>query len=179
MTTLEIKNNRTADIDLTNNIDLFHLAIGNQPIATINDCPINDTSFSIFPTLITLDISGIPLQALDLSKNPKVKELNISETDITQLDVLDLQIESLRASYSRLTNLLCDKESLKNLYDLRIERTPFENNAGYIKNLVTILPFRNLPDQYGTVIQGTLYTYSQQINNYASYLFDHNWIINP
>ncbi len=179
LTTLEIKNNRIADIDLTNNIDLFHLAIGNQPIATINDCPINDTSFSIFPTLITLDISGIPLQALDLSKNPKVKELNISETDITQLDVLDLQIESLRASYSRLTNLLCDKESLKNLYDLRIERTPFENNAGYIKNLVTILPFRNLPDQYGTVIQGTLYTYSQQINNYASYLFDHNWIINP
>ncbi len=180
LTTLEIKNNRIADIDLTNNIDLFHLAIGNQPIATINDCPINDTSFSIFPTLITLDISGIPLQALDLSKNPKVKELNISETDITQLDVLDLQIESLRASYSRLTNLLCDRESLKNLYDLRIERTPFENNAGYIKNLVTILPFRNLPDQYGTVIQGVLYTYSQHISKSdASYLFDHNWIINP
>lgn len=180
LATLEIKNNRIADIDLTNNIDLLHLAIGDQPIATINDCPINDTIFSFFPTLITLDISGIPLQALDLSKNPRVKYLNISETDITQLDILDLRIESLCASYSRLTNLLCDRESLKNLYDLRIERTPFENNAGYIKDLVGFLPDRSQRDQYGTVIQGTLYTYSQHISKSdASYLFDHNWIINP
>ena len=122
---------------------------------------------------------GNPFQALDLSKNPRVKELNISETDITQLDILNLQIESLRASHSRLTNLFCDRASLKNLYDLRIERTPFENNHKSLSDLVDILPDRSEADPFGRVIQGTLYTYSKEINNYASYLLSWNWVINP
>lgn len=153
--------------------------LGNQPITTINKRPISYASFSIFPILIALDISGIPFQALDLSKNPRVKELNISETDITQLDILNLQIESLRASHSRLTNLFCDRASLKNLYDLRIERTPFENNHKSLSDLVDILPDRSEADPFGRVIQGTLYTYSKEINNYASYLLSWNWVINP
>lgn len=177
--TLELKNNRITDIDLTHNTNLCYIILGNQPITTINKRPISYASFSIFPILIALDISGIPFQALDLSKNPRVKELNISETDITQLDVLDLQIESLCASHSRLTNLFCDRASLKNLYDLRIERTPLENNRESLKDLVELLPDRRDSDPFGRVIQGTLYTYSKEINDDASHLLSWNWVINP
>ncbi len=177
--TLELKNNRITDIDLTHNTNLCYIMLGNQPITTINKRPISYASFSIFPFLTALDISGIPFQSLDLSKNPKVKELNISETDITQLDVLDLQIESLRVSHSRLTNLFCNEANFENLYDLRIERTPLENNRKSLEDLVKLLPDRRDPDPFGRIIQGTLYTYSERINEYASHLLSWNWVINP
>lgn len=76
----------------------------------------------------------------------------------------------LYASYSELTDLEYTSNNLSKLLDLRIERTPLENDDQKIWDLIT-----SLKDRQGNPSL-TLSTYSFVINNLA---LPNNWIINP
>ncbi len=99
-------------------------------------------------------------------------ELNISGTGITQLDLSNQEMEYLYATHSQLTNLIYEKSNFKKLYELRIERTPFEGDSLNMSSLALALPSRT------EISPGHLYTYSPWINHFASDFARNNWMIN-
>ena len=151
---LWLDSNPITDIDLTNNTALKDLSLkGLSSLQTLNNRPLCDTSFTIFPQLEELCIAYTPFSSLDLSRNPLLTGLSMFGTNITEINLSNLQIEYLYASYSQLTNIICTRNSLDNAYCFQIEDTPFENS----KNL---LPFAiQLPNR-SSESKGYLYTTS-------------------
>ncbi len=172
LTGIVLSHNPITNLDLSKNKDLLIIFLENVPIKTINDVFINDTIFSFFPKLQYLNIAYTSFDALNLSSTPLIRWIDISGTAITQLDISNLQIQLLNATRSKLTNLICEQKDLKNLYELRIERTPFEKEQTNMMFLDLNLPIRyeNHP--------GHLYTYSPHINNFAESFRKRNWLIN-
>lgn len=177
---LTIRYNPITDLDLTKNTALWHISINGLPIKTINNLPISNRSFAVFPKLKVLEVSDTPFTSLDLSSNPLVNGLFISGTAITQLDISNLQIESLGADNSQLTNLKYTSNNLQHATYLKIDGTPFEKLSSNLYPLITALPDRNSPDEFGRVIQGQLYTTSSAVvAPLLSYLTAKNWLVNP
>ncbi|MDE5639449.1 MAG: hypothetical protein K2I47_06615 [Odoribacter sp.] len=169
LTELNVSYTRITELDLSKSIHLQSIILEGLSIKMFNNYSISDMSFAIYPELWRLNIAYTPLNALDLSNNPKINHIDISGTEITQLDISSLQIRCLRATRSNLTNLTFTSTSLANLYELRIERTPFENEPKNISKLLMDLPLRSENDP------GHLYTYAfldfSQFENM-------NWLIN-
>ncbi len=191
--TLEIENNQLTSLDLSNCPDLMtlnasfnpitDLNIGKSeslmyvylehlPLKTINNHPLDDTSFAIYPMLWDLNVAYTPFESLDLSHNLMLMELNISRSEITQLNISNLVMYSFNATHSKLTNLIGMDSGLKGLHELRIERTPFEEDSLNMSSLPLALPSRT------EISPGHLYTYSPWINYFASDFERINWVIN-
>lgn len=160
------------ELDLSKNTNLVALFIENLLIKKINDSPICDTSFFALPNLWQLNIAYTPFVTLNIERNPSIMELNISGTGITQLDLSNQEMEYLYATHSQLTNLIYEKSNFKKLYELRIERTPFEEDSLNMSSLALALPSRT------EISPGHLYTYSPWINHFASDFARNNWMIN-
>lgn len=167
---LWLNSNPITNIDLTNNTALKDLSLkGLSSLQTLNNRPLCDTSFAIFPQLEELCIAYTPFSSLDLSRNPLLIGLSMFGTDITELNLSNLQIEYLYASYSQLTNIICTRNSLEHAHFFQIEDTPFENNR------MNLLLFAgNLPDR-STKSKGYLYTTSPYINNVRAIVNAKNW----
>lgn len=170
---LNVAFNPITELDLNRNVNLSSIDLEETPITTLNNVPIHKMSFANFPELRHLNIAYTPFDSLDLSDNSFLSSINISGTDITQLDVSDLSIRNLSATRSKLTNLISGTPGLSNLYELRIERTPFENDYDKMHKLVyTLLPSRSED------APGHFYSYSSHINNFTSRLTGKYWLIN-
>ncbi len=178
--TLQVGSNKITDIDLRENINLSHIVLSGLSLRTINNRIISDTSFSLFSNLMFLDISHTPFTSLDLSDNPLVFGIDISGSDVTRLDISKIKINWLNAAGSRLTDWIYTRVSLENLYNLRIENTPYEKFETNTSYLISTLPDRNEPHENGLTQQGHLYTYSQAIMNPTnlSALTLKNWVVN-
>lgn len=148
---------------------LTDLYLEETPIKIINNHPICDTSFVMYKELWKLNIAYTSFSSVDLS-NTMVYILNISGTGITRLDISGLNMQYLYATRSQLTDLIYD--DLKNLYELRIERTPFEKEATNIVDLAQSLPTRTKENP------GHLYTYFSHINQFIQDFTRINWVIN-
>lgn len=175
LSSLNVSFNPITDLDLTQNTELSLISLENLLIKTINGAQISDTTFFAFPELCQLNIAYTPFRALDLSKNPSLHGLNISGTAIGKLDIQNLQMQYLYATRSQLKYLAYQASSFKNLYELRIERTPFEGEKDNIGNLGNRLPTRE------GMTPGYIYSYSTWINTLATELAKNgkNWVINP
>lgn len=160
------------DLDLSNDINLWSIVLNSVPLKTINNQLIDSSSFSFCPALDELDIANTPFSKLDLSNNPDICFVNISGTSITQLDISTLHLLSLKATRSQLTNLEYGDHGLDDLYELRIESTPFEKISDNIVNLSDALPQRSEKNP------GRLYTYSPFIY-LLKIIKQYNWLINP
>ncbi len=171
LTGFSLSHNPITNLDLSKNINLSIIFLENVPIQTINDVIISDTIFSFFPKLSYLNIAYTSFDALNLSCNPLITWIDISGTAITQLDISNLQIRLLNATRSKLTNLIYEKKDLNNLYELRIESTPFEKVWDNINSLSSNLPERSETNP------GHLYTYSKYIYLLEINRNDH-WLIN-
>lgn len=169
---LNVSYTQITELDLSKSVNLQSIILEGLSIETFNNNLISDTSFAIYSQLWQLNVAYTPFTALDLSNNPKINHIDISGTAITQLDISVLQIRCLRATRSKLTNLICTSNNLRNLYELRIERTPFEKNSNEMYNLSLILPQRSVD------FPGHLYSYSPYIDNLAFCLDGMNWLIN-
>ena len=126
----------------------------------------------MYSILWDLNVASTSFDSLDLSKNPILSYVNISESEIVKLNISDIRIQKLYATRSKLTNLIYERKDLENFYELRIERTPFENDPKNIDRLS-----KNLPPKTAEV-PGHLYTYSSCINTYSSDFKRINWLIN-
>ncbi|MDE5610442.1 MAG: hypothetical protein K2I90_00285 [Odoribacter sp.] len=175
LSSLNVSFNPITDLDLTQNTELSLISLEDLSINTINGAQISDTTFFAFPELRQLNIAYTPFCALDLSKNPLLYGLNISGTAIGTLDIWDLQMQYLYASRSELRYLTYQPSCFEELYELRIERTPFEDKKENIENLGNRLPARE------GMTPGYIYSYSRDINILATELAKgkKNWVINP
>ncbi len=163
---------RLERLNLTNSIYLTDLYLEETPIKEINNHSICDTSFAMYKELWQLNIAYTSFSSIDLS-NTMVYILNISGTKITRLDISGLNMQYLYATRSQLTDLIYDNpDNLKRLYELRIERTPFEQDSMNMINLVQYLPSRT------EMAPGHLYTYYSGINDIASDFARKYWHIN-
>ena len=160
------------DIDLSNNINLQSLYLSGLALSTINNLPLSDTSFSIFPKLRDLYVDGTPFSSLDLSKNPAITGLSIAFTSITQLDISNLNIDWIVATSSNLTDLIYTKNNLLNSYEFHLDGTPFESNTAGMFRFITALPDRS------DKTSGILFCYSDAVNTFASLLERNNWKVN-
>lgn len=178
---LEIGYNQITDLDLVKNTALKDISLSGLSVNTINNLPINSTSFAVFSQLERLDISRTPFTVLDLSSNPLVSRLDISGTAITQLDISNLQIEVLIAAFSDLTNLIYTPNSLLYAYELNLRDTPFEMLQSNLISLFTsALPDRNMPCKNGQIMQGRMQTNSSQmLTPWLPYLTGKNWVVIP
>ncbi|MCX4291951.1 MAG: hypothetical protein OSJ36_09220 [Odoribacter sp.] len=163
---------RIVELDLSKSINLQNIILEGVSIETFNNHCISDTSFSVYSQLWQLNIAYTPFTAIDLSNNPKINRIDISGTEITQLDLSGIQIGYLYATRSKLTNLICVSTSLRDLYELRIERTPFEKDGSEMYNLSLLLPFRSVDNP------GHLYSYSPYLDDLVYSLDGMNWLIN-
>ncbi len=170
--TLNVSFNPITSLDLSNNPDLMQIYLERVPIETINNKPISDTSFAMYSILWDLNVASTSFDSLDLSKNPILSYVNISESEIVKLNISDIRIQKLYATRSKLTNLIYERKDLENFYELRIERTPFENDPKNIDRLSKNLPPKTVE------VPGHLYTYSSCINTYSSDFKRINWLIN-
>ena len=126
----------------------------------------------MYKELWQLNIAYTSFSSIDLS-NTMVYILNISGTKITRLDISGLNMQYLYATRSQLTDLIYDNpDNLKRLYELRIERTPFEQDSMNMINLVQYLTSRT------EMAPGHLYTYYSGINDIASDFARKYWHIN-
>lgn len=173
---LRLINNQITDLDLTKNTALWDIDIKGLPIKTINNLPINNRSFAVFPKLKSLGISYTPFTSLDLSSNPLAESILLSGTTITQLDISNLQITVLEADYSQLTNLIYTSNNLQRTTFLKINGTPFEKLSSNLYPLITALPDRTSSGVY----RGELYTTSSAlVAPFLSYLTAKNWVVKP
>ncbi len=171
---LDISYTQITELDLSKNTNLTALFIENLSIEKINNSPICDTSFFAFPNLWQLNIAYTPFVALNIERNPSIMELNISGTGITRLDLSNQKMEYLYATHSQLTNLTYERSNFDKLYELRIERTPFEEDSVNMSGLALNLPPRT---EEGP---GHLYTYSSWISVPGIFqrFADIHWVIN-
>ncbi len=169
--TLNVSFNPITSLDLSNNPDLMQIYLERVPIETINNKPISDTSFAMYSILWDLNVASTSFDSLDLSKNPILSYVNISESEIVKLNISDIRIQKLYATRSKLTNLIYERKDLENLYELRIESTPFEKVRDNINTLSVNLPNRSEANP------GHLYTYSPHINLLKINRLDY-WLIN-
>lgn len=177
---LDVGNNPITDLDLTNNTALESIGIKGLSIQTINNLPISATSFAVFPKLTALDVSYTPFTSLDFSNNPLINTINMEGTAITQLDISNLQLTSLSATNSQLTNLIYTYSNLQqNCVYIDIMGTPFEEVPSNVYSLIAALPDRRQPDEFGFVIQGRLYTSCSLPPAFLSMLSGKNWVVNP
>ena len=168
---LHLEDNLITDLDLRGNPYLMDIYLNNLPLQTFNGVPVGAGDFSMYEGLSSICLANTPFTSLDLSQNPFVMIIDISETSISTLDITNLNdLVCLYASYSELTNLEYISANLSKLRDVRIERTPWENK--WEKTLEFI---SSLPDRKNTT-PGTLYTYSLMMD---SFVLPDNWIINP
>lgn len=193
LSTLGIENNQLTSLDLSNNPDvivlkasfnpitdlnlgknesLMYLYLEHLPLRVFNNNPISDTSFAIYSQLMELNVAYTPFESLNLSYNPILLWVDISGSTIAQLNISDMIINGLYATRSKLTDLIYEKKDLRNLSELRIERTPFEDEQTNIENLSKDLPPKTVE------MPGHLYTYSSHINMYYLDLKRINWLIN-
>ncbi|MDE7073967.1 MAG: hypothetical protein K2O69_02785 [Odoribacter sp.] len=171
MVTLHVAFNPMTDLDLSESLSLRDIDLEGVALKTLNHYPISDTSFARYPILWQLNVAHTSFDSLDLSHNSMLKNIDISGSTITQLDISGLNIETLKATRSQLTNLIYGPKLPKSLYELRIENTPFEKeptNMGALNNA--------LPNRTG-MSPGHLYTYSRYINTMIS-ARNRNWVIN-
>jgi len=168
---LNVSYTQIRDLDLSKNIFLWTVNLENTPVQILNNLAICDTSFAAFSNLAQLNIAYTFFDSLDLSKNPSLSDIDISGSIITQLNISGVRVHTLKASRSKLTNLIYERKDLENLYELRIESTPFEKVWDNINTLSV-----NLPDR-SEANPGHLYTYSPHIDllkmNRSGY-----WLIN-
>ncbi len=159
------------DLDLSNNPNLIAISLEGLPIKTINNLSISDLSFVSFPKLMFFNVASTPFTSLDLSKNTMMYSVNISGSAITQLNISGIRVYSLKATRSKLTDLIYTRNDFVRLYDLRIESTPFEKVWDNINSLSSNLPERSETNP------GHLYTYSKHIYLLEINRNDH-WLIN-
>ncbi len=159
------------DLDLSNNPNLIAISLEGLPIKTINNLSISDLSFVSFPKLMFFNVASTPFTSLDLSKNTMMYSVNISGSAITQLNISGIRVYSLKATRSKLTDLIYTRNDFVRLYDLRIESTPFEKVWDNINSLSGDLPERSETNP------GHLYTYSKHIYLLEINRNDH-WLIN-
>lgn len=168
---LLLDKNLITDLDLNATPYLAYINLSHLPLKTFNGNPIGAGDFSMYKGLSRILLANTSFTSLDLSQNPSVIWIDISETSITTLDITNLSnITYLYASYSELTNLEYIPTNLSKLCDLRIERTPWENKWEETLEFIS-----SLPDRKNTT-PGTLYTYSLLMN---SFVLPDNWVINP
>lgn len=109
-----------------------------------------------------------------------MRDIDISGTAIIQLDISNLQVETLVARNSQLTNLKYTSNNLQQADFLYISGTPFEKLSSNLYPLITALPDRNSPNEFGDVFEGRLYTTSSTlVAPFLSYLTAKNWVVNP
>ncbi|MDE5611553.1 MAG: hypothetical protein K2I90_05995 [Odoribacter sp.] len=177
--TLYLYRNPIIDLDLTKNTALERLSLESVPIQTINNLPIGGKCFAMNSNLKDINIASTSFTSLDLSDNPLVTSINIFASSVTQLDISQLQIVSLSARYSQLTNL---KYTLNNLTPfceyIDIVNTPFEKNRTNVYSLIASLPNRNEPNKSGYIQQGRLGTTSlEYVTPFLTPLKDKNWVV--
>ncbi len=160
------------NLDLRNNPNLLLVSLEGLLLDTINDHPICDTSFSMFPKLFILNVASTPFTLLDLSKNTMLYAVDISGSAITKLDISDIRVQKLYATRSKLTNLIWGEDGLDNLFEVRIERTPFEKDWDRLEPFISALPRRS------ETSPGHLYTYSPNMKEITDRLKPRNWLIN-
>ena len=182
--TLNLGRNPIKELNLSNNPQLIFLLLERLPIETLNHLAVTDSSFIGFPGLPRLeylDVSGASFTTLDISNNPDLHTLDISDGSITRLNISNGEIASVNASNSKLTELIYTPNKILNLYDLRIDGTPFEESSSNLYPLLTSgLPDRTKPDKYGNVRQGGLYTDMKAlVNPFLTYLEKKNWVVYP
>lgn len=171
MVTLDVSYTSITDLDLKRNTKIQSISLEGLLLETFNNHTLNDMSFAIYPQLRQLNVAYTPFTGLDLFYNPLIQGIDISGTEITQLDLSELTIGYLFASYSKLTNMIYTPNNLANLYELRIERTPFEKTDA-------VLYFATrLPDRTG-ITAGHLYSFSPHLDSLALCLDGMNWLIN-
>ena len=170
---LDVSYSQITDLDLSRNISLETINLESTPIKKLNNDVFSDTSFAVFKELQQLNVAHTSsLTALDLSNNSGVILVDISGSAVTQLDISGSQILYLYATRSKLTDLIYESRNFEKLYELRIERTPFENEEINIRRLSKNLPPKTVE------IPGHLYTYSSYINMYYSDFKRINWLVN-
>lgn len=180
LSALDIGGNQITDVNLTRNTALTYISVRGFNLKTINNLPISSSSFAVFSKLQQLDVSYTHFTSLDFSSNPLVYGVDISGTEITQLNISNLQMEYLRATDSKLTNLTYMSNNLHYATSLKINGTPFEKLSSNLFPLITALPDRNSPDKYGFLTQGQLFTTSSTlVAPLLSLLKAKSWVVNP
>ncbi len=169
---LNVSFNPITDLNINNSTYLMYLYLERVPLKTLNNQPLCDLSFAIYPQLMGLSVAYTPFESLNLSYNPILVDVDISGSSIAQLNMLDGIIGHLNATRSKLRNLVYTSNSLENLYEVRIESTPFEKDWKILKPFVENLPSRN------GIASGHFYTYSENIDKIASIITQYNWFIN-
>ncbi|MDE5638773.1 MAG: hypothetical protein K2I47_03100 [Odoribacter sp.] len=171
---MDVSYTQITDLDLRKCKALWAIILEGTPIERLNNDIIRDTSFISFTELQQLNIAYTSsFTELNLSVNPSVILVDISGSSITRLDISEGQIMYLYASRSKLTDLIWGENDLDNLFEVRIERTPFEKkNWNDIKSF-----FYNFPDRR-TTAPGHLYTYSSSMKEIYSIIGSYNWLIN-
>lgn len=172
MVTLHVGFNPITELDLSGSLSLMDIDLENIPIETLNNYPISDTSFARYPMLWQLNVAYTSFDSLDLSNNPILQDIDISGSTITQLNISELGVQRLKATNSKLTDLICESTDLLDLYELRVEHTPLEKDSTKISALCTVLPGRSVTNP------GHLYTYSRYINEFFDIVSLKNWLIN-
>lgn len=168
---LNIGKNSITNLNLSSNYKLQHISLNHLPLETYNGSPVNTENFNKFNIhrLSQLDIAYTPFISLDLSQK-SVRELDISGTAITHLNLSRSSIETFYATRSKLAELTYAETTFDNAYDIRIERTPFENNCDYMTDFANALLL--------TKRKGKLYTYTDCLEA-SQVLAMTGWIINP
>lgn len=171
---LYIGKNSITNLNLSSNYRLQNISLNHLPLETYNGSPVNTENFNKFNIhrLSQLDIAYTPFTSLDLSQK-SVRELDISGTAITHLNLSRSSIETFYATRSKLAELTYSTTTFNNAQDIRIERTPLENEWEKINALANALPFRS------EATPGTLFTYSKYMKTIYEWLYGKNWIINP
>ncbi|MCM1031963.1 MAG: hypothetical protein NC410_11055 [Oscillibacter sp.] len=169
---LDLSYTQITDLDLSECKALWAIILEETPIKTLNNQVINDTSFLYFDDLQQLNIAYTSFAVSNLLVGSSVILIDISGSAITQLDISNGQMMYLYATRSKLTTLIYEENDLNNLFEVRIERTPFEKDWKRLKPFVEELPSRN-----GTA-PGHLYTYSEDIDKIAGIILQRNWLIN-
>lgn len=171
---LNISSTSLKSLDLSNNQDLLVLLMENTSMEVLNNQPVSNVSFNfaVLEKLSRLDVANTPFKSLDLSYNPRIYSLDISGSTVTQVNLSNTVISYLCATRSKLTNLICEKKDLKNLFEVWIESTPLEKDSTKIVRLGELLPNRE------NMVPGHLYTYSSCVNDLSRYIGPKNWLIN-
>ena len=168
---LYIGKNSITNLNLSSNYRLQNISLNHLPLETYNGSPVNTENFNKFNIhrLSQLDIAYTPFTSLDLSQK-SVRELDISGTAITHLNLSRSSIETFYATRSKLAELTYSTTTFNNAQDIRIERTPFENDCKNMEDFAKAL--------FGTNRQGKLYTYTDCLEA-SQALAMTDWIINP
>ena len=171
---MDVSYTQITDLDLRKCKALWAIILEGTPIERLNNDIIRDTSFMFFTELQQLNLAYTSFfTGLNLSVNPNIILLDISGSSITRLDISEGQVMYLYATHSKLTNLIWGKNGLDNLFEVRIERTPFEKDWDHF-----LKPFISaLPDRRNTA-PGHLYTYATNMNDIALKIKTFNWLIN-